>query len=106
MMKHVKEAVAKLCGTYKFDYVCDFPTLKPKDDLKFAKEFAAVYESLGVETELKVIGGGSDSNIFAKEGYNSIIIGVGMYDVHTVDEKLDTLELFKTTEAVIKYISK
>ena len=49
-----------------FDYVCDFPTLKPKDDLKFAKEFAAVYESLGVETELKVIGGGSDSNIFHK----------------------------------------
>lgn len=101
-----KEAVAKMRGEYKFEYVCDFPTLKPKDDLKFAKEFAAVYENLGVETELKVIGGGSDSNIFAKQGYNSIIIGVGMYDVHTVDERLDTLELFKTTEAVIKYISK
>ena len=84
----------------------DFPTLKPKDDLKFAKEFAAVYESLGVETELKVIGGGSDSNIFAKEGYNSIIIGVGMNNVHTVDEFLEIEELYKTTEAVIKYVSK
>ena len=101
-----QKAVEKLCGTYKFDYVCDFPTLKPKDDLKFAKEFAAVYESLGVETELKVIGGGSDSNIFAKEGYNSIIIGVGMNNVHTVDEFLEIEELYKTTEAVIKYVSK
>lgn len=101
-----KEAIEKMGGEYKFDYVCDFPVLRPKDDLKFAREFAKVYESLGVETELKVIGGGSDSNIFAKEGYNSIIIGVGMYDVHTVDEKLDTNDLFITTEAMIKYISK
>ena len=101
-----KEAISKVGGEYKFDYVCDFPTLKPKDDLKFAKEFAEIYESLGTETELKVIGGGSDSNIFAKEGYNSIIIGVGMNNVHTVDEYLEIEELYKTTEAVIKYISK
>ena len=33
---------------------------------KFGKEFANVYE-IGVESELNVIGGGSDSNIFAKE---------------------------------------
>lgn len=101
-----KEAVSQVGGEYEFKYVCDFPTLKPKDDLKFAKEFAEVYESLGIPTELKVIGGGSDSNIFAKEGYNSIIIGVGMYNVHTVDEYLEIEELYKTTEAVIKYISK
>ena len=101
-----KKATEKLGGTYNFNYICDFPTLKPKDDLKFAKEFADIYESIGVQTELKVIGGGSDSNIFAKEGYNSIIIGVGMNNVHTVDEFLEIEELFKTTEAVIKYISK
>lgn len=101
-----KNAAEKMGGSYKLEYSCDYPTLKPKDDLKFAKEFAAVYESLGIETELKVIGGGSDSNIFAKEGYNSIIIGVGMNNVHTVDETLEIEELFKTTEAMLKYISK
>lgn len=101
-----KEVAADMGGTYEFNYYCDFPVLKPLDDLKFAKEFALIYESMGIETELKVIGGGSDSNIFAKEGYNSIIIGAGMYEVHTVNEYLVIDDLYKTTEAVIKYISK
>ena len=94
----------KLGGNYKFDYKCDYPVLKPKDNLKFAKQFAEVYDSLNVPSELKVIGGGSDSNIFAKQGFNSIIIGVGMNNVHTVEEYLEIEELFKTTEAILSYI--
>ena len=101
-----QNAVEEMGGSYQFEKICAFPPLKPTDELAFAKEFSKVYESLGISTELQVIGGGSDSNIFAQRGYNSIIIGVGMYDVHTVDETLDTDELAKTTEALIKYISK
>lgn len=100
------EAVNIMQGEYEICYECDYPTLKPKDNLKFAKEFSEIYEELGVKSELKVIGGGSDSNIFAKNGYNSIIIGVGMYDVHTVNETLELEELYKTTKALINYISK
>ncbi|CAK7064378.1 M20/M25/M40 family metallo-hydrolase [Tissierella sp.] len=104
--KICEDAVEKLGGIYKFDYKCDYPVLKPKDDLSFAKEFSKIYEEINVPAELKVIGGGSDSNIFAKQGFNSIIIGVGMYKVHTVDEYLEIDELFKTTEAIIRYIKK
>ncbi len=93
-------------GNYNIEYVCDYPTLKPKDDLKFANEFKEVYEALGVKSELKIIGGGSDSNILAKNGYNSIIIGVGMYNVHTVNEFLDVKDLFTTTKAILTYIEK
>ncbi|MBC2855192.1 M20/M25/M40 family metallo-hydrolase [Cetobacterium sp. 2A] len=93
-------------GEYSFEKICDFPTLKPLDDLKFANKFAKIYEDLGVTTKLQIIGGGSDSNIFAEKGYNSIIVGVGMENVHTVNESLDTRELIKTTEAIIKYIKK
>ncbi|WP_353093646.1 M20/M25/M40 family metallo-hydrolase [Tissierella praeacuta] len=100
------ESVETLGGTYTLDYKCDYPVLKPKDDLSFAKEFAKVYEEINVPAELKVIGGGSDSNIFAKQGFNSIIIGVGMYKVHTVEEYLEIEDLFKTTEAIIRYIKR
>lgn len=93
-------------SNYKFDYFCNFPPLKPQDNLQFANEFKKVYEKLGVESELQVIGGGSDSNIFAKEGYNSIIVGVGMVNVHSVDETLDIEELLKTTKAIFNYIKK
>lgn len=104
--KCCNDAVIEIGGNYKFERVCAFPCLKPIDNLKFAKDFAKVYEELGVSTELQVIGGGSDSNIFAQKGYNSIIIGVGMYDVHTTNETLHVEELEKTTKALIKYISR
>lgn len=91
---------------FKFEKSCDYPVLKPKDKLEFANEFKRVYEELGIASQLKVIGGGSDSNIFAEEGFNSIIIGIGMNSVHTVDEYLEIDEMEKTTKALIKYITK
>lgn len=96
----------KFGGSFEINYECDYPVLKPKDDLKFAKEFAKYYEEIGVPAELKVIGGGSDSNIFAKEGFNSIIIAIGMDEVHTVNEYLAVSELEKTTEAILNYIKR
>ncbi|WP_034869741.1 M20/M25/M40 family metallo-hydrolase [Clostridium lundense] len=104
--KACDESVTKLGGSYKLNYQCDYPVLKPNDNLIFAKQFAEVYEELNIPSELKVIGGGSDSNIFAKQGFNSIIIGVGMNNVHTVEEYLEIDELLKTTEALVKYIKK
>lgn len=108
ILKSYKESIEDVCnkygGEYKFEATCDYPVLKPKDDLKFANEFKKVYESIGVDSELKVIGGGSDSNIFAEEGFNSIIIGVGMEKVHTTSEYLELEELFKTTTAIITYL--
>lgn len=101
-----KEATQIIGGEFEVEYSCDYPVLKPKDNLAFAKDFAKSYEKLGVDVELKVIGGGSDSNIFAKNGYNSIIVGVGMYNVHTVDETLELEDLYKTTQTIIDYITK
>ena len=74
--------------------------------MSFAKEFSKIYEEINVPSELKVIEGGSDSNIFAKQGFNFNYYWVGMYKVHTVDEYLEIDELFKTTEAIIRYIKK
>lgn len=101
-----KKTAEKFGGSYAMKKACDYPVLKPCDDLKFAKEFAKSYEAIGVKAELKVIGGGSDSNIFANEGFNSIIIGVGMNQVHTVDEYLEISEMEKTTEAILDYIKR
>ena len=104
--KAIKSATEKFGGSYKLEYVCEFPVLKPLDDLKFAKDFAKIYEEMGIESKLIVIGGGSDSNIFAQKGFNSIILAVGMNNVHTVEEYMALEDLYKTTEALVKYIEK
>lgn len=100
-----EEVTKRYNASYKLDYTCEYPVLKPLDNLEFAKEFVNVYKSIGVDAKLQVIGGGSDSNFFAKEGFNSIIIGVGMEKVHTTEEYLDLEELKKSTKALIKYLS-
>lgn len=99
-----EKAIGKIGGSFELKCKCEYPMLKPMDNLKFAEEFAEIYESLEIKSELKIIGGGSDGNIFAKKGFNPIIVGVGINNPHTVEEYLDVDELCKTTEALIKYI--
>lgn len=94
----------KYGGSFEMEIEKQYPLLNSKDDLKFAKEFIETYRTVGVEASLQIIGGGSDANFFAGEGFNSIIIGVGMQKVHTTDEYLEVDELLKTTNALIKYL--
>ena len=47
-----------------------------------------------------VIGGGSDGNILAGYGCCSLILSVGMMDVHTVQEALDMDELWNAARVM------
>lgn len=109
ILENYKNICDEICknknATFSFKKICDFPVLKPYDNLKFANSFKKIYESLGVDSSLVIIGGGSDSNIFANKGFNSIIIGVGMYDVHTTSEYLNIDDLFLTTKALIRFLT-
>lgn len=91
-------------GNASFTYEASYPILESKDDCAFAKEFAEVYESIGVESELVLIGGGCDGNIFSGKGYNPIVLSTGMESVHTKDEYLVLNEMFTTTKAIMKYL--
>ncbi|PID82966.1 MAG: peptidase M20 [Clostridiales bacterium] len=103
--KSCEKAVDNLGGEFVFDIEQAFPALKPIDDLKFAKEICAVYDAIGVKSELEVIGGGTDGNIYSLKGFNPAIIGVGMYDAHTLSENLNTEDLYNTTLAIVKYVA-
>ena len=103
--KEIGESIAnKYSGKFTMEIEKQYPLLDSKDNLKFAKEFLEIYKEIGIDASLQVIGGGSDANFFADEGFNSIIIGVGMEKVHTTDEYLEVNELVNTTKAIIKYL--
>ena len=57
-------------------------------------------EDEGITPDLQIIGGGSDANILAGHGYRSVILGLGMRDVHTVEESLDMDEVWKATNVL------
>ncbi|WP_124059064.1 M20/M25/M40 family metallo-hydrolase [Vaginisenegalia massiliensis] len=89
---------------YDFYFECDYPALENKDDLALAKQMIAIYQQLGVQAQAQIIGGGSDANYFAEEGFNAIIVGVGMHEVHTCQEYLEIDQLILTTQALIQFI--
>ena len=61
--------------------------------------------SSGPVSYTHLIGGGSDANILAGHGYRSVILGLGMKDVHTTDESLDMNEVLKCTKIMRRIMS-
>ncbi|MCR8968928.1 M20/M25/M40 family metallo-hydrolase [Facklamia sp. 7083-14-GEN3] len=106
LLEQYESIVKKYTEDYTIETRCDYPALSSQDDLQFVKDIVAAYETVGVKAEPQIIGGGSDANFFAEEGFNSAIIGVGMELVHTTEEYLDTNEMILTTKALINYLSK
>ena len=100
-----KFAVEEMGGEYTFIKENEFPQLLSKDKCFMALKMKEEYEKLGIDSSLQIIGGGSDANILSGRGYNSIIVGCGMYKVHTTDEYLNVDDMVTTTKAVLNFIT-
>ena len=77
-----------------------YPSLEVSLDSDLYRMTAQAMEKEGIEPRPMVIGGGSDGNILAGYGCSSLILSVGMRDVHTVQEALDMDELWKATRVM------
>ena len=64
------------------------------------------YKKVGITAKPIKIGGGCDGNIYLKNGFHSVILGVGMYKIHTIEEYLVISDMEKTAEAVMEFITK
>lgn len=100
------EKASEYGAKIEIEFRNDYPLLKSKDDLAFAKDFAKVYDKFDLEPEFIIIGGGSDANFFAQEDFNSLIIGVGMTNAHTTQEYLKLDEMYMATKVIIEYLQK
>lgn len=79
----------------------------PNDEIvKIAEEAAQL---IGVQTELVPSGGGSDANIINGYGLPTINLGIGMENVHSIEEKISVANLVnaaKYTVAMIQTVAK
>jgi len=70
------------------DIEYDYPPLKQIDGNVLLNRVLDAYNKVGVVAKPIKIGGGCDGNIYLKNGFNSVILGVGMYKIHTIEEYL------------------
>ena len=60
---------------------------------------------LGLEPEMKPSGGGTDGNIFRKNGVDSIVVGMATHNMHTLREYVtisDLVDAAHFCEAILK----
>ena len=100
-MKTCCEGAAKsMNATCKFENENAYPSFELSKDSYIFKLTEGATKKAGVEPIPMIIGGGSDANIMANLGYQSAIISIGMYNVHTVNEYLNIDELFAASKIV------
>ena len=86
--------------TCDFEHTNAYPSFELSLDSDVFKLVEEATKKVGIEPKPMVIGGGSDANIMANLGYQSAIISLGMYDVHTVNEYVNIDELYDATKIV------
>ena len=68
----------------------------PEDATPFAWLRAAA-PAHGIEVAKVRSIGGSDTNVFNQQGLPTVNVGIGMHDIHSVDEWIDTRDLARVT---------
>ena len=100
-----RKAAEEMGAAYEMKHEMAYPTLSLDLNCDLVKETVTAMKAEEIEPNLMVIGGGSDANVLAGHGYRSVILGCGMRNVHTVEESLDTDELWKVTKVLRKMMS-
>lgn len=95
-----RTAAENMGAAYEFKHETAYPALSLDLESELVSLTDQVMRLEGITPEYMVIGGGSDANILAGHGYRSVILGIGMRDVHTVNESLDIAETVKAAKVM------
>ncbi|MDJ0810566.1 MAG: M20/M25/M40 family metallo-hydrolase [Desulfobacterales bacterium] len=82
----------------------DFKRTHIPDDHPVVELAAGAGRSLGRRIRTQAAGGGSDANIFFQKGIATGVLGTGMQDVHTRDERIALDDMVKACELVLEII--
>lgn len=64
----------------------------------------AACERIGLETLLRVTGGGADANIFNAAGVPTTVLGCGMVNIHRHDEYVRISDMVKSAQLVVSIV--
>ncbi len=98
-------AAEEMGASVDFVHELAYPSLSVDLDCELMTMTCNAIRAEGIEPDCMVIGGGSDANVLAGHGYRSVILGLGMRNVHTVDETLDIAETMKCARIMRRIMS-
>lgn len=84
------------------EVVSDYPLMNVPEDAPLIVLLQRAAASLGRTLAIRSEGGGSDANIFNGHGIETVILGTGMTDVHTVNESVRVADMVRVSELLVE----
>lgn len=107
-VEHMQKVLARTCGRHrarlKFRVSRVYSAFEVKPSSRVVQLALNAVKKSGLRPELIRTGGGSDANIFNAAGVPTLIMGVGMHQVHTKNEYASIPEMVRGAEAVLNMV--
>ena len=106
LIKEVFEVAAKSVGTcaeVKMEMAYEAANIP--EDAKVVTIAKRAVKSVGFESQVRIITGGTDASIYNKKGIQTVIIGTGVKAEHTVGENIAVADMEKAV-GIIQHIFK
>ena len=88
----------------RVEVLSDYPLMHVSRQAGILTLIEAAAARLGRKVEVKAAGGGSDANIFNSHGIETVILGTGMTDVHTVNESVRVDDMVQVAQLLVEII--
>ncbi len=88
------------------DVRSDYPIMQVPVEAEVVRLAQAAAAGLGRTLEVATAGGGSDANIFNRAGIETVILGTGMEQVHTVDEQVRVADMAAVAELLVEILAR
>ena len=90
----------------KAEVIDDYPLMSVSEEHPLVATAEKVAKELGRKLRPGMTGGGSDANIFNAKGLATVIMGIGMQNVHTTSERISLDDMVASAEFVLEIIGK
>ena len=113
MVSCLKEAARKLAREFdgetftpevKIEVVTDYPAMAVPLEGSIIQLVREASDRLQRPLEIRAAGGGSDANIFNGQGIETVILGTGMTNVHSVDECVRVEDMARVAGLLVEVI--
>jgi tripeptide aminopeptidase len=86
------------------EVISDYPRMAVAADAPVVRLVESAAARLGRSIEVRSAGGGSDANIFNGRGIETVILGTGMTNVHSVEESVRVDDMVQVAELLVEVI--
>jgi tripeptide aminopeptidase len=90
----------------KTEIIDDYPLMSVFEGHPLITTAVRAAKGLGRDLRLNMTGGGSDANIFNSKGLATVIMGIGMQNVHSTSEYIRLDDMIAAAELVLEIIGK